>query len=424
MCNFYSLSLIGVFLLGYFFITIEHFTKINKTAVALIMAIICWALYFQNCQQQHDGGQAFLDHSIGDVSQVVYFLIGALVIVETINVHRGFEIILRLIRIQSSRQMLWLFGILTFFLSSILDNLTTTIVMLSILSKCMKKSEGRLLIGGALVIAANAGGAWTPIGDVTTTMLWIGGQVTPKIMIGLFLPSLACMLASFGLIHWMLKDSQPLQTSEVKSDNHLEPWGIFIFIFGIALLVFIPIFKMITGLPPFMGVFFGLSLLWLVTDVVHQDKPKREHLKIPSIIAKIDFSTSLFFLGILLCVSTLEASGILKHVAELLNRHVGNTDAIAFLIGLASAVVDNVPLVAATMGMYNLADFPVDSRLWDLIAYCAGTGGSILVIGSAAGVVYMALEKVDFVWYFKRIAGPAFLGYVTGIAVYMALNYY
>lgn len=311
-------------------------------------------------------------------------------------------------------------GLVAFFLSSVLDNLTTTIVMITVLRKLIDDSEDRLIIGSGVVIAANAGGAWTPIGDVTTTMLWIGGQVsTLSIMYKLFLPSFVCLIVALLGLSFLLKgDFAKKYIHDIP--QKLEPMGKLVFFMGIAALVFVPIFKVVTGLPPFMGMFFGLSIMWITTDLVHRGYHDRLHLRMTQVFTKIDLSSLLFFIGILLAIDALDAAHILEHLAASLQRTIGNDNIIATSIGLASAVIDNVPLVAASMGMYPLTQHPIDSHFWNLVAYCAGTGGSILIIGSAAGVVFMGMEKVNFMWYFKRISLSALAGYFAGILVYLA----
>lgn len=416
--NYYSIAMSIVFIIGYVFITIEHITHVNKTTVALLMAVICWIIQFSDPHWTGKENIGFLGEHLTNISQVVFFLIGALTVVEIINMHKGFNIISDCITVNSKRTLLWILGGLAFFLSAILDNLTTTIVVISLLKKLVDDRDDRLLIGGALVVAANAGGAWTPIGDVTTTMLWIGGQIsTMEIMRSLIIPSILCMVASFCIFSYMIKGKFPPDNFHLQ--EHVEPLGKFIFFLGTGLLVFVPIFKMLTGLPPFMGILFALSILWLVTDIVHRKYPEREHLRVPYVLTKVDLSGTLFFLGILLCIDALDSAQILQQVAVWFDHHIAEPAWIAIIIGLASAIVDNVPLVAASMGMYSTKVFPPDSTFWKLIAYCAGTGGSILIIGSAAGVVFMGLEKVDFFWYLKKVSLAALVGYFAGIAWFM-----
>lgn len=419
--NVYSILMMVVFIFGYVLITIEHSINVSKSAIAMITAIFCWMIQFAQAHYSGENVTTALGEHISQIAQIVFFLLGALIIVETISLHNGFAVLTNSIAIRSKRKLLWLMCTITFFLSAILDNLTTTIVMITLLSDLIESGEDRLLLGGAVVIAANAGGAWTPIGDVTTTMLWIGGQVsTFPIMRDLILPSITCMIVSLVIITFMLKGNfQP--KSQASQEKVLQPLGKVIFFLGIGLLMFVPIFKTITGLPPFMGMLLGVSILWLVTDVFHNGQEDLKHLKMHNVLSRADHTSILFFLGILLCISALQEAGLLNHLAAFLNHTIGNIAVIATVIGLISAVIDNVPLVAATMGMYSLESYPQDAPLWQLIAYCAGTGGSVLIIGSAAGIVFMGLEKVNFFWYLKRISLPALAGYLAGVLVYLVL---
>lgn len=419
--EFYFNAMIIVFIIGYLMITIEHITHINKATVALLMAVICWILQFGNQNWTHEENISFLGEHLGDISQVIFFLVGALAIVEVISTHNGFKIISDYVRIDSKKKMFWVIGFITFFLSSILDNLTTTIVMVVFLQKIIENRNDRLIMGGGIVIAANAGGAWTPIGDVTTTMLWIGNQITTfNIMKELFLPSIACFLVSFIFLSYSLKGKMVFKDNTLEEYEN-QPYGTLILCVGILMLMFVPVFKAMTGLPPFMGILFALGVIWLLTDILHSSYFDRSHLRVPHVLTKIDLSSVLFFLGILLCIDALESGGVLKTLAVYLDQTIGDPKIIAMAIGLASAIVDNVPLVAGTMGMYDLSESPTDSPFWSLIAYCAGTGGSILIFGSAAGVVYMGLEKADFMWYLKKISLPALLGFFAGALVYIYL---
>jgi Na+/H+ antiporter NhaD/arsenite permease-like protein len=314
----------------------------------------------------------------------------------------------------------------TFFLSSILDNLTTTIVMVSLMKKLLDRREDRLFFAGLIVIAANAGGAWTPIGDVTTTMLWIGGQITTvEIMKGLFIASLANLIIPLLVVAWGMNGQMVVAPKINDSDHKKMPTTAFeralMFYLGLGILVAVPIFKTLTHLPPFMGILLGLGLLWLVGDWIHREKADddKQHLTLGHALTRIDMSSITFFIGILLAVAVLEHTHVLSSIATWLNETVGRLDLIVMLIGLVSAVVDNVPLVAASMGMYSLTEYPPDSFLWEFMAYCAGTGGSILIIGSAAGVAAMGLEKIDFFWYVKKITPYALLGYFAGAILYM-----
>lgn len=414
-------SMIAVFITGYLAIIFEHKIRVNKTASALLMAVITWALYFISRDHLTALNLEYLSEHVGNVSQIIFFLLGAMTLVEVIDSHKGFKIITDAINTRSKRKMLWLIGMISFFLSAILDNLTTTIVMVSLLRKLIDDRKDRLLLGSTVVIAANAGGAWTPIGDVTTTMLWINGQLTTiPIMKALFLPSLFSLLVTLLLLGMRLKGSYPKLLQDRKA-NKAEPGARLVFFSGVGALICVPIFKALTGLPPFMGMLIGLGVLWLITDVMHYEYENRFHLRVPHVLTKIDTSGVLFFLGILLSINSLETVGILKNLAVFLDTHIPNLAVIATSIGIISSIVDNVPLVAACMGMYDLQTYPVDSYLWQMIAYAAGTGGSILIIGSAAGVALMGLEKVDFIWYLKKISFTALAGYLCGMALYLIL---
>ncbi|HEY0329394.1 MAG TPA: sodium:proton antiporter NhaD [Rhodopseudomonas sp.] len=416
-------AIASIFVVAYAAIALEHSLKINKSATALIGAGLLWSVY-----AIISGDAALvarqLNESVSSTAQVVFFLIGAMTIVEVIDAHNGFEVITSLIKTRKQVALMWLIGLVTFFLSAALDNLTTTIVMISLTRKMLGKSSDRLFFAAMIVIAANAGGAWSAIGDVTTTMLWIGGQITPlAIMKGVFLPSLVNLLVPLLVVSYLLRGRDIVaparpETAPVRS-NRLE--RNVSFYLGLAILIAVPAFKSITGLPPFMGILFGLGVLWLVGELINRDNASDDGVR-PSwveALMRIDMSSIVFFIGILLAVATLEHTHILAMLAKWLELNVGRQDVIVVLLGLASAVVDNVPLVAASIGMYSLADYPPDSFLWEFIAYCAGTGGSILIIGSAAGVAAMGLEKIEFMWYVRRISGLALLGYFAGCAVYV-----
>jgi NhaD family Na+/H+ antiporter len=419
--SFYHVLMIATFIIGYLFITIEHITRINKTSVALLMAILCWTFQFISQSENQENNLSYLSEHLSNISQVVFFLLCALTVVEIISIHKGFHVISSWFHIKSKRKLLWVIGCMAFLLSSILDNLTTTIILIVLLQKLIQRGEDRLLLGGAVVIAANAGGVWTPIGDVTTTMLWIGGQLSTFKMIGtLAIPSVICLLSSLICLTPVLKGE--FDIIEDQSDEESEPESKTIFWLGIAALIFVPIFKVTTGLPPFMGIILGLAVLWLYTDVVHSRHEGRDHLRVPLIMTNIDVSAVLFFLGILLAIDALQTAGILHQLASWMDQTLANPQLIAIAIGLASGIVDNVPLVAAVMGMYDLVQYPMDSSFWNAIAYCAGTGGSILVIGSAAGVAFMGLERVQFFWYAKRIGLAALVGYFAGIGAMNLLN--
>jgi NhaD family Na+/H+ antiporter len=416
------ISMIIVFISGYMAIIFERYIKVNKTASAIIMAVGTWILLFLRKGRITDISINTLNERVGDVSQIIFFLIGAMTLVEIIDSHKGFKHITDRINTRSKKKMLWVISIFAFFLSAILDNLTTTIIMVSLLKKMMNHNRDRMLYGAAVVIAANAGGAWTPIGDVTTTMLWIKGHVTTlAVMKSLFLPSVFSLVVTVLLLSFQFRGNFSAITKP-ESKEEAEPGSKLIFWIGVIGLVSVPIFKAITGLPPFMGMLIALGVLWLVTDLIHHPYEERRHLTVPQALTRIDITGVLFFLGILLCINALEMIGLLKQLAMFIDSFTSNWAIIATLIGILSSVVDNVPLVAATMGMYDLQVYPVDSAIWQMIAYCAGTGGSILIIGSAAGVALMGLEKVDFIWYLKKVSLAALAGYLSGMTIYLVLQ--
>jgi len=417
-------AIILVFVLGYVCIALEDFLKINKAAVALITGVLCWTLYIISSDKKDVVSRELIEH-MGNLSQILFFLLGAMTIVELIDAHDGFEIITRRITTKTKRKLLWVVSLLSFFLSAVLDNLTTTIVMISLVRKLMKNRDDRLIFSGAIIISANAGGAWSPIGDVTTTMLWIGGRVTAvNIMLKLILPSLACLLAPVFILRVMLKGEvepalQDIGKSEPETSNPTH--RNIVFWSGLGVLLMVPVFKTLTGLPPFMGILLGLGLLWLIVEILHSEKDEADRNKysVAYALRKIDASSILFFLGILLAISVLESTHQLAYVASWMDKNLRNQNLIVITIGLLSAIVDNVPLVAATMGMYDLQQYPTDHYIWEFLAYCTGTGGSILIIGSAAGVAAMGIEKIDFMWYLKKISWLALIGYFAGAVVYI-----
>jgi len=430
-----------IFVLGYLMIAFEHSIKIDKAASAILTAVLTWTVLVLgvDATASHE-----VRHHLGEIAEILFFLLGAMTIVELVDAHEGFKVITDRITSRNKVILLWVLGFITFFLSAVLDNLTTTIVMVSLLRKLISDQKERWFFAGIVVIAANAGGAWTPIGDVTTTMLWIGGQITTvKIMTQLFLPSLVCLLVPVLLLSFKLKgeiqiaavngDSSQVKDSVTSFERNL------VFALGIGALLFVPVFKTVTHLPPYMGILFGLSVLWIVTEVMHGSKNAEEKrpLSIAGVLKRVDTTSVLFFLGILLAVSALATAGHLAQVGEFLSTHLGNIYAINIAIGLLSAIIDNVPLVAGAMKMYPLVSpeqlaaagdqatwlgqFVVDGHFWEMLAYCAGTGGSCLIIGSAAGVAAMGMEKIDFFWYLKNISLLALLGYLGGAFVYIAM---
>ena len=422
--------IIILFVIGYAAIALEHNIKINKTASALITGVVLWVIYIVSQSDTHLVNEELLKH-LGDISSILFFLMGAMTIVELIDTYNGFEVITERITQTKKVSLLWIIGILTFFLSAVLDNLTTTIVMVSLLRKLIKDHETRLFYVGIVVIAANAGGAWSPIGDVTTTMLWIGGQISAfNIMARLFAPSFISLAIPLGVLSLTMKGrvERPFLATETYKELSRRQQSI-ILILGLSMLIMVPIFKTLTHLPPFMGMMLGLGVLWIVTDIMHrnhtEDQPENgKRRTVTDVLTRIDLPSILFFLGILLAVASLEVSGILHTLSQFLDEKIGNLNFIVIAIGLASAIIDNVPLVAATQGMYDLAQFPMDHYLWEFLAYCAGTGGSILIIGSAAGVAAMGMEKINFFWYVKKISWLALLGYLGGAAFYIVEYYF
>ncbi|MEH6823877.1 MAG: sodium:proton antiporter NhaD [Motiliproteus sp.] len=447
-----SLALIAiclVFVLGYIAIVTEHSIHVDKTASALMTGVLCWTVYILASgslvdlstlpswfTEEHAGktaaevAVAWVGHHqllefLGEISSILFFLLGAMTIVELVDAYGGFAIITDRINSTNTVKLLWTIGLIAFFMSAALDNLTTTIVMISLIRKLIADQKDRLFFAGIIVISANAGGAWSPIGDVTTTMLWIGGQITTtNIIHSLIVPSLLCILVPLTFLSFTLR-GQHITTPKIVEDENSFVVSIaqrnLIFGVGMAGLLFVPIFKTVTHLPPFMGMLLSLSVLWVVSEVMHKhqrDEVIDAGLHIVTILKKIDSASVLFFLGILLAVAALQATGLLASLAAGLDATVGNIDLIIFLIGLLSAVVDNVPLVAAAMGMYDMSVYPTDHQMWEFLAYAAGTGGSCLIIGSAAGVAAMGMERINFFWYMKVMTPLALMGYVAGAAFY------
>jgi Na+/H+ antiporter NhaD/arsenite permease-like protein len=427
--------MIIIFVVGYCAIALEHPIKINKSATALLLAVIMWAVYA--LMGPRFEASELLTH-LGETSEIVFFLLGAMTIVEIVDRHEGFRIITDKIQTTNKRKLLWVIGILTFFMSSVLDNMTTAIVICALLRKLIADKHDRWFFCGIVILAANAGGAWSPIGDVTTIMLWIKGNVTAGgIMMETFIPSMVSIIVPLIAITFMLKGDVK-RPEEKKHDQSGE--GItstqsrIILCLGVGALLFVPIFKTITHLPPYMGILFGLGVLWVVTEIMHKaSKENHSKYNVSAILTRVDTSSVLFFLGILMAVACLQTAGHLELLSKSLDK-LGNIYIIDIIIGLASSVVDNVPLVAAAMGMYPIADaaavaadptmqhFVVNGAFWEFLAYCAGTGGSILIIGSAAGVAVMGMEKIDFIWYLKKISLWALLGYFAGAGTFVLIS--
>lgn len=425
-----QILLISIFVIGYLAIAFEHPIKINKTATALLTGVLCWTTYVVFTEEKETVLEE-LSHHLGSVSEILFFLLGAMTIVELVDAHQGFKLITDRITSKNKVTLLWIVAFITFFLSSVLDNLTSAIVMVSVIRKLIKDSESRKLFAGIVIIAANAGGAWSPIGDVTTTMLWIGGQITPvNIIKTLIIPSLISLIIPLLYLTYKIKGSvkkpkeEESNTSLDVSQIAIQAQNSVIMLFtGIGTLLFVPIFKTITHLPPYMGILLGLGIVWIVSEILHsgKDEEEKKPFTVAHALSKIDTSSILFFLGILIAIAALESTHLLSGLAVWMDKSIGNQDIIVVVIGLASAVIDNVPLVAASMGMYDLATFPTDSKIWEFMAYCAGTGGSVLIIGSAAGVAVMGMEKIDFIWYVRKISFTALLGYFAGVVAYLLI---
>jgi Na+/H+ antiporter NhaD/arsenite permease-like protein len=413
--------IISLFILGYLAIAFEHPLKLNKAASALITGVLCWvAFVFQNGNSNH--ANELLLNSFGEISSILFFLLSAMTIVELIDLHDGFDIITQKITTRSKRNLLLIVTSLTFFLSAFLNNLTTAIVMMSLCSKLLNQKEDRLWFAGMIVIAANAGGVWSPLGDVTTTMLWIGGQVTAmNIMKGLFLPSIAvCFIPAFILAHRFR--GQTISSLAVSNRTITEKWNGRIILFsGMGFLLLVPVFKSLTGLPPFMGMLLALGLMWVITTLLHKERSSdyAERFTVARALEQIDAISILFFLGILLAISALQSAGTLNVLSDLLNKHLHNDYLIGIALGLLSSVIDNVPLVAASQGMYDLTVYPTDHSFWGFLALTTGTGGSTIIIGSAAGVAVMGIEQINFTWYLKKISLLALIGFIAGIIVYL-----
>jgi len=415
--------IIIIFILGYVAIAFEHKIKINKAATALITGVLCWTVYILFSPDKLFVGEELTKH-MGDLSGILFFLLGAMTIVELIDAHDGFDIITTRINQTDKRKLLWIVAFITFFLSAILDNLTTTIVIISLLRKLIRDDKDRLFFAGIVVVAANAGGAWSPIGDVTTTMLWIGGQITAySIIIKLILPSLICLIVPLVYLSFKLKGSvgRPDAIENTNTQSLSQKHQSIVFFSGVIILMLVPVFKTVTHLPPFMGILIGLGILWVITEILHSGKNEEDKhaLSVVHALRKIDAPSILFFLGILVSISALQSTGTLSDMAQWLSVKIHNDNIIVIAIGLLSSVIDNVPLVAAVQGMYDLNQYPTDHYFWEFLAYAAGTGGSALIIGSAAGIAAMGMEKISFFWYLKTISLLALLGYFAGAITYI-----
>lgn len=413
--------IIIVFVLGYIAIAFEHPLKLNKAASALITGVLCWTIYILQSNSTHTVSDELLHH-LGEISSILFFLLGAMTIVELIDTHNGFDIITQRIKTTSKQKLLLIITALTFFLSALLDNLTTAIVMTSLCSKILNEKEDRLWFAGIIVIAANAGGAWSPLGDVTTTMLWIGGQITAlNIMKQLILPSIAVCIIPALIIAYRFKGKKFNAIPESVCTPKEKKDGKIILFSGVGFLIFVPVFKTLTHLPPFMGMLLALGFMWVITTIIHKSKEAEiaERFTVAKALQKVDTPSILFFLGILLAVSALQSFGLLKEMADTLSSTLKNDYLIGTALGLLSAIVDNVPLVAASQGMYDLSTYPTDHPFWEFLALTTGTGGSAIIIGSAAGVAVMGIEQIDFMWYLKKISWLALIGFAAGILVFL-----
>ncbi len=465
------IAMVVIFVLGYTAIALEHPLKVDKAASALLIGVLTWVAFVIGAPDilaHHEGFAEYIKanpeahswtksmqyfhfiadheitHHLGEIAEILFFLLGAMTIVEIVDTHEGFKIITDKIKTTNKAKLLWILSFLTFFMSAALDNLTTTIVMVALLRKLVKDKSDRWFFASMVVIAANAGGAWSPIGDVTTIMLWIGGQVTTAaIVTRLIVPSLVSMVIPLSILSLYMKGNVTRPSvARDPSETQVEAGSFernFIFFLGVGSLLFVPVFKTLTHLPPYMGMLLGLGNIWVITEIMHRKAhpDKKRKFTVVGILRKVDTPTILFFLGILSAVAALQSAGHLRLLSEFLDEKIHNIFLIDMTIGVLSSIVDNVPLVAGAMGMYPMhswgfvnlisdpvaqayaANFVQDGAFWEFLAYCAGTGGSILIIGSAAGVAAMGMEKIDFIWYLKKISWLALLGYLAGAVVYI-----
>lgn len=417
--------IIAIFVVGYLCIALEDYLHINKAASALTAAIFCWLVYALLSADGMLMVNEKLAHSFSEIAGILFFLLGAMTIVELIDAHNGFDIITEKIKAKNATKLLWIIALIAFFLSSFLDNLTTAIVMISIARKLIAHKETRWWFAGIIIIASNFGGAWSPLGDVTTTMLWIGGQITTyKIVTTLFIPCLIGTIVPVFIVGKILaKKNVVINTVVFNCTSQQKKEGNIILVVGIVLLLAVPIFKTITHLPPVMGMLLALGIIWVLTALLHKNKQTeyKEQYDVAKALQRIDTPSILFFLGILLSVAALNASGILAQAAAMLTAQLKSSTAIAVFLGLLSSILDNVPLVAATQNMFPLTQYPTNHIFWELLALSTGSGGSIIIIGSAAGVAVMGIDNVPFFWYFKKISFLAFIGFVVAIVVYLAM---
>jgi Na+/H+ antiporter NhaD/arsenite permease-like protein len=417
-----TILIVILFIAGYIFIAIEHSVKIDKAASALVTGILCWLLYSFSAVSTTVVEHQLMEH-LGEIAAILFFLMGAMTIVEVIDSHHGFSIITDAIRTKSKTRLMALVTAITFFLSAILDNLTTAIVMTSLCAKLLHDRNDRLWFVSMVIIAANAGGAWSPLGDVTTTMLWIGGQITAmNIIVKTFVPSLFVVAVPLLILSLRFRKQKIAVSAEAhkKSEDHPAESNIILFT-GVGLLIFVPVFKTVTHLPPFSGMLLALGIIWIVSSLIHVGKHPEERFRfsVSRALEKIDTSSILFFLGILLAVAALQSAGILGSLATFITDNIHNHYLTGTLLGILSAVIDNVPLVAAAQGMFSLEVFPTDHVFWEFLALSTGTGGSAIIIGSAAGVAIMGIEKINFFWYLKNISWLALVGFAAGLGAFI-----
>ncbi len=442
-----TIVIVSVFILGYLCIALESVLKINKAAIALFMFVICWTFYMVNpmpyliASGYTSGEEGMLAHirhiiesHLGETAETLFFLMGAMTIVEIVDSNGGFNFVRNALRTTSKRKLMWRMAFLTFILSAILDNLTTSIVMIMLLHKLVSNHNDRLVYASMIIIAANSGGAFSPIGDVTTIMLWIGNMITTGGVIKeIFIPSLVSMVVPVFILQYMLKGELVYPKEKVNEEGHelSQSQRQILFVIGVGGLIFVPVFRYLTDLPPFMGILLILSILWIVTEIFYSGVQVKQGTfanRVSKVLSRIDLPTIMFFLGILMAVGCLSEIGVLTALGQSLDKMSGgNHYLVTGVIGVLSSIVDNVPLVAGCMKMYPIAavgDFAVDGIFWQLLAYCAGVGGSMLIIGSAAGVVVMGIEKITFGWYMKKISWIVFVGYIAGMFSYYLIRTY
>lgn len=437
-------------MVGYLGIALEHPIKINKTVPALLTGVLLWLVYILFAHDSHEV-KAHLSEHLSEISEILFFLLGAMTIVELIDLHQGFNIITDNIKTRDTIKLVWIVGIVSFFLSAVLDSLASAILMVTLLRKLIPDTNQRKLFAGLVVIAVNSS-AWSPIGPVTTTMLWIGGQISAGYtIVNLFLPSLVGLFAALAFFSFSLRKMVILDGNASQQAHEITPNSSKIMlIVGVASLLFVPVFKQLTHLPPYMAMMFSLGVMWLLSEMIDPLKDVkiasideeevqegedanaqamrvdveelRKRFTVSNALSRIDTSSILFFLGILLAVGSLQATGVLHTLSTWMDEKIGNLSVIAIIVGVASSIVDNVPLVAATQGMYDLNAYMTDHHLWQLLTYCAATGGSLLVIGSAAGVAVMGMEHLNFMWYVRKISLPAVITYAVGIAMYFLVQ--